>query len=115
MGVPFARADYPIMLQHYAADPTVIEWNERLYVYCSGYEEHNDTEYLMGSIVCFSTGNLKYWTLASAGVTVQSRTNIVWGNWVNVTSPAPQIVQGQWQVTLPVSVSTPAAFYRLVK
>jgi hypothetical protein len=25
-----ARADYPIMSQHYAANPTAIEWNGRL-------------------------------------------------------------------------------------
>jgi len=55
-------ADYPIMPQHYAADPTAIEWNGRLYVYCSNDEENNDTDYLMDSIVCFSTDDLKNWT-----------------------------------------------------
>jgi hypothetical protein len=45
---------------------------------------------------------------------VQSRTNLFLGNWVNVTSPAPQILGGQWQVTLPLSGADPA-FYRLVK
>jgi hypothetical protein len=54
------------------------------------------------------------WPLASAGFTVQSRTNLFLGNWVNVTSPAPQILGGQWQVTLPLSGADPA-FYRLVK
>ena len=53
------------------------------------------------------------WPLASAGFTVQSRTNLILGNWVNVPSPAPQIISSQWQVTLPVSASTPAMFYRL--
>ena len=57
-----AQADYPIMSQHYAADPTAIEWNGRLYVYCSNDEENSDTEYLMTSIVCFSTDDLKNWT-----------------------------------------------------
>jgi hypothetical protein len=55
------------------------------------------------------------WPLASAGFTVQSRTNLVSGNWVNVLSPAPEIIGGYWQVTLPVSASTPAIFYRLFK
>lgn len=55
------------------------------------------------------------WPLANAGFTVQSRTNLVLGNWLNFTSPAPQIISGQWQVTLPVAVSPPATFYRLVK
>jgi hypothetical protein len=56
-----------------------------------------------------------FWPLASAGFTVQSRTNLVLGDWTSVSSPAPQIVGAQWQVTLPASASTPATFYRLVK
>ena len=55
------------------------------------------------------------WPLASAGFTLQSHTNLVTGNWVDVTSPAPQIIGGQWQVILPVSAISPATFYRLVK
>ncbi|MGC3959968.1 MAG: carbohydrate-binding protein [Verrucomicrobiota bacterium] len=55
------------------------------------------------------------WPLESAGFTVQSRTNLMLGNWVNVPSPAPQIISGQWQVTLPVSASSPATFFRLLK
>jgi fibronectin type 3 domain-containing protein len=54
------------------------------------------------------------WPLASAGFTVQSRTNLALGSWLNVTSPAPQIVGGQWQVTLPQSTNS-SKFYRLVK
>jgi hypothetical protein len=55
------------------------------------------------------------WPLACAGYTLQSRTNLVLGNWVNVTSPAPQIIGGQWQVPLlPPGYAVPA-FYRLVK
>ena len=38
------------------------------------------------------------WPLASAGFTLQSRTNLVLGNWVNVTSTAPQFVGDQWRV-----------------
>ena len=37
------------------------------------------------------------------------------GNWVNVTSPAPQIVGGQWQVPLPQPSNAVPAFYQLVK
>lgn len=55
------------------------------------------------------------WPLASAGYVVQSRTNLMLGNWLNVPTPAPQIIGGQWQVTLPVSPTAPATFYRLFK
>jgi hypothetical protein len=55
------------------------------------------------------------WPLGSAGFTVQSRTNLVLGSWMIVTSPTPQIVGGQWQVTLPVSADAPLALYRLLK
>jgi hypothetical protein len=54
------------------------------------------------------------WPLNSAGFTVQSRTNLALGGWLNVTSPAPQIVSSQWQVTLPQSTGS-FKFYRLVK
>ncbi len=55
------------------------------------------------------------WPLASAGFTVQSRTNLAAGNWLNVASPAPQIIGGQWQVTVGVSNNLDSTFYRLVK
>ncbi len=62
----FARkiqADYPIMSQHYAADPAAIEWDGRLYVYCSNDAENTENSgYIMDSIVCFSTDDLKNWT-----------------------------------------------------
>jgi hypothetical protein len=54
------------------------------------------------------------WSLGSAGFTVQSRTNLVLGNWVNLPSPAPQIIGGQWQVTLPPPNAS-TTFYRLMK
>jgi len=66
--------------------------------------------------LAISTANLTLsWPLANAGFTLQSRTNLVLGNWVNVTSPSPQILSGQWQVTLPVSSTNPGTFYRLAK
>jgi hypothetical protein len=55
------------------------------------------------------------WPLASAGFTLQSRTNLVLGSWANVTSPAPQIVDAQWQVALPQLGGIGSTFYRLSK
>jgi endo-1,4-beta-xylanase len=55
------------------------------------------------------------WPLECAGYTLQSCTNLMQGNWENVASPAPQIVGGQWEVTLPQSGNTPSVFYRLLK
>ena len=55
------------------------------------------------------------WPLTNAGFTLQMRTNLVSGNWVNVTSPAPQIIGNTWQASLPVSASNFSAFYRLIK
>jgi hypothetical protein len=54
------------------------------------------------------------WPLANAGYTLQSRTNLVMGNWMNVTSPVAQIVGGNWQVTLPPA-NAGSIFYRLMK
>jgi enterochelin esterase-like enzyme/fibronectin type 3 domain-containing protein/regulation of enolase protein 1 (concanavalin A-like superfamily) len=55
------------------------------------------------------------WPLAHAGFTLQSCTNLVLGNWVNVPSPAPQLLGNQWQVTLPLSGNVNSIFYRLSK
>ncbi len=55
------------------------------------------------------------WPLATAGFVVQSRTNLALGNWVNVTSPVPQIISSQWQIALPISTNTPERYYRLIK
>ena len=55
------------------------------------------------------------WPLANAGFTLQSSTNLNLGNWLNVTSPAPQIVSNQWQVMLPLSGNVNSVFYRLAK
>ncbi len=67
------------------------------------------------SVAGDSSGLILSWPLASAGFTLQSCTNLVEGNWVNVTSPAPQIIGSQWQVTLPIAPGTPAVFYRLAR
>jgi hypothetical protein len=55
------------------------------------------------------------WPLASAGYTVQSRTNLSEGNWVNLVSPTPQIVGSEWQVTVSTTANEPSTFYRLAK
>ena len=55
------------------------------------------------------------WPLASAGFTLQSTTNLLPANWLNLTSPAPQIVSNQWLLTLPLPTNTSSAFYRLAK
>ena len=55
------------------------------------------------------------WPLASTGFTLQSRTNLALGNWVDVTSPVPQVVGSNWLVTLPRPVDNSSVFYRLAK
>ena len=56
--------------------------------------------------------NLKLaWPVASAGFSVQARTNLVLGTWNTVTSSTPQIIGNQWVVTLPISGN--ACYYRL--
>jgi hypothetical protein len=60
--------------------------------------------------------NLKVsWPLANAGFTVQSRTNLALGDWLNVTSFVPQIVGAQWQIALPPPTNSVPTFYRLAK
>ncbi len=55
------------------------------------------------------------WPLGNADFAVQSRTNLVVGDWQDVTSPAPQIVGDQWQVTLPVAADSAPQFFRLAR
>jgi glucuronoarabinoxylan endo-1,4-beta-xylanase len=55
------------------------------------------------------------WPLANAGFTLQTRTNLIEGNWVNATSPTPQIVGGRWQVAVSLSGDLGSTFYRLAK
>jgi hypothetical protein len=55
------------------------------------------------------------WPQTNTGYTVQFCTNLTLGDWLNVTSPAPQIVGDQWQLALPPASNTPSAFYRLSK
>src|SRR6185437_5740270 len=81
-----ARADYPIVSQCYAADPTGVEFNGRLYVYCSNDDDNSTNGYLMHSITCFSTDDLKNWT--DHGIVFQVPQNASWAN----LSWAPSVV-----------------------
>jgi hypothetical protein len=72
----------------------------------------SNTSPLVGATT--SGGNLTLsWPLASAGFTLMSRTNLTAGAWLQVTSPAPQMVGGQWQVVLPAAGD--AQYYQLQK
>jgi endoglucanase len=66
--------------------------------------------------VASSGANLTFsWPLSNAGFTLQTRTNLMLGDWVTVTSPAPQILGGEWQILLPQPSATNQVYYRLVK
>ncbi len=56
-----------------------------------------------------------WWPVANEGFTLQSRMSLALGNWVNVTSPAPQIVGSQWQMALLPATNPGQIFYRLAK
>ena len=58
------KADYPLFWQQYAADPSGIEYNGRLYLFCSHDTYHPDKGYgyFMRDITCISTDDLKNWT-----------------------------------------------------
>jgi len=62
--------------------------------------------------VSASGGNMILSWPATATATLQSRTSLNSGAWAAVTSPAPQKVGAQWQVTLPKTGL--AQFFRLV-
>jgi catalase (peroxidase I) len=64
------------------------------------------------SLALVGTNLTVSWPQTNTGFTVQYCTNLTLGNWLNVTSPAPQIVDNQWQVTLPSTNAGPV-FYRL--
>ena len=74
-----ARADYPIVSHSYAADPAAVEFNGRLYVYCSNDNENGTNGYNMASINCFSTDDLKNWT--DHGVVFRANTT----SWASLT------------------------------
>jgi regulation of enolase protein 1 (concanavalin A-like superfamily) len=55
------------------------------------------------------------WPLASEGFRIQSCTNLVSGEWMDVAEPVPAIVGDQWQFIAPQSLGNGSVFYRLVK
>jgi hypothetical protein len=67
------------------------------------------------SLTLVGTNLTVSWPQTNTGFTVQYCTNLTLGNWLNVTSPAPQIVSNQWQLALPLSGNGNSAFYRLSK
>ncbi len=60
----WTRADYPLFWQRYTADPWGIEYNGRLYLFCSHdtYDAERGYGYFMNDITCISTDDLKNWT-----------------------------------------------------
>ena len=71
-----------------AADPAAVEFNGRLYVYCSNDNENGTNGYNMASINCFSTDDLKNWT--DHGVVFRANTtswaSLTWAPSVGATS-----------------------------
>ena len=61
-----ALADYPIVSHRFLADPGALVYKGRVYLYCSNDDDNPTTEnggrYLMKSIVCVSSSDLKNWT-----------------------------------------------------
>ncbi len=82
-------ADYPLVSHRYAADPTGLEYNGRLYLYCSNDEENSTNGYIMTSITCFSTDDLKNWT--DHGVVFQAPLNASWATY----AWAPSVISNQ--------------------
>ena len=63
LGSITAFADYPIFYQRYTADPSGLEANGRLYLYCShDVYDPNNPNYIMNDITCISTDDMKNWT-----------------------------------------------------
>src|ERR1039458_3276184 len=88
-----ARADYLIVAHRYAADPAAVEFNGRFYVYCSNDDDNGTNGYVMSSITCFSTDDLKNWT--DHGVVFRA-TNTSWAS----LAWAPSAVSNQSKVFL---------------
>jgi hypothetical protein len=64
--------------------------------------------------VALAGTNLTFsWPAATAGFSLQSGSNLAPASWSKISSPLPQLITTQWQVTLPASVS--AGYYRLMR
>lgn len=87
-GLPFvAFADYPLISHKFSADPSGLEYNGRLYIYCSN-DTDNDTNggYTMHSITCISSDDLKNWT--DHGEVLQVPRDVSWATY----SWAPSVI-----------------------
>ena len=88
-----ARADYPLVSHKYAADPTGVEFNGRLYLYCSNDDDNGTNSYIMSSITCFSSDDLKNWT--DQGVVFRASST----SWAGLTW-APSVISNQSKLYL---------------
>ena len=80
-------ADYPLVSHRYLADPTGLEYNGRLYLYCSS-DTDNDPNggYAMRSITCISSDDLKNWT--DHGEVLRAPRDVSWATY----SWAPSVI-----------------------
>jgi glucuronoarabinoxylan endo-1,4-beta-xylanase len=83
--------------------------------YALGKEQLLSTNSPELEVAAGGAGLILSWPLASAGFTPQYRTNLVFGSWQKVSSPAPSIVGTRWMLTNALSGSSGAMFYRLTK
>lgn len=89
-------ADYPIVSHRYLADPGALVYNGRVYLYCSNDDDNPTTadggRYLMKSIVCVSSSDLKNWT--DHGVVFQVPEGAEWA--VRSWAPSPAERDGKF-------------------
>src|SRR5437867_1450200 len=79
VGMSFASfADYPLVSHKYAADPAGVEFNGRLYLYCSNDSDNPTNSYQMHSISCYSSDDLKNWT--DHGEVLQVPRDVSWAS-----------------------------------
>ncbi|MGB8452349.1 MAG: carbohydrate-binding protein [Anaerocolumna sp.] len=55
-------ADYPIFYQRYAADPTAVVYNGRVYLYGSHDVYEEGAGYIINDITCISSDDMENWT-----------------------------------------------------
>jgi arabinoxylan arabinofuranohydrolase len=72
-------ADYPVVSQRYAADPGGLEFNGRLYIYSSNDDDNGTNGYIMHSLTCFSSDDLKNWT--DHGIVLNVPANASWATY----------------------------------
>ena len=86
----YLLADYPIVSHRHLADPGALVYNGRVYLYCSNDDENpgdDKSGYLMKSIVCVSSSDLKNWT--DHGIVFEVPKNCSWA----VRSWAPSVIE----------------------